>query len=290
MNIAIFGSCVSRDTAEFIPDAEVVTYIARQSVTSLESPHGANGINVAGLDSAFQRRMVLSDLKGNGLKRIVKNSRHIDLVLIDLVDERRGFWLFSDGSTMTNSLEIESSGAARAVRRDGARLVEFGTDEHFDTWVTGLDKLMVGLEEAGLREKTLFLDIEWASAVDGAQHAQNDGIAKLGRKWRKLQRGTRDAGRVLSRGRSLGDAWASLRTVKPTEAEDYADRASAANANYVRYRREAESKAAHTITRSSKEVRIDRSHKWGPQPFHYREADYLSIVDSILEHMKLDRR
>ena len=40
MKIAIFGSCVSRDTAEFMPDAEVVAYVARHSVTSLETPHG----------------------------------------------------------------------------------------------------------------------------------------------------------------------------------------------------------------------------------------------------------
>lgn len=285
MKIAIYGSCVSRDTAEFIPDAEVVTYVARQSVTSIESPHGTAGIDVTGLDSAFQRRMVLSDLKGNGVERIVENAEYIDLVLIDLVDERRGFWLFTDGSTMTNSLEIESCGAARNVRRAGARLVEFGTDEHFETWKTGFDKLIVGLEEAGLREKIVFLDIEWAGAVDGAQHPQNDSIAKLGRHWRKLQRGSRDAGRVLARGRGFGDAWNRLHTVKPTEAEEYADRAAAANAKYVRYRELVHAMVAMTVTKTSRQLRIDRSHKWGPQPFHYRDEDYRLIVLSVLKHL-----
>lgn len=285
MKIAIFGSCVSRDTAEFIPNAEVVTYVARQSVTSIESPHGIAGIDVTGLDSAFQRRMVLSDLKGDGVERIVKNAKYIDLVLIDLIDERRGFWLFTDGSSMTNSLEIESCGAARNVRRAGARLVEFGTDEHFETWKTGFDKLVAGLEEAGLRDKIVFLDIEWASAVDGAQHPQNDSIAKLGRYWRKLQRGSRDAVRALARGSGFGDAWNRLCTVKPTEAEEYADRASVANAQYVRYRELAQAKVAVTVTKTSRQLRIDRSHKWGPQPFHYRDEDYRLIVLSVLKHL-----
>lgn len=286
MNIAIFGSCVSRDTCEFIPDANVVAYVARHSVTSLETPHGTKGVDLSGLTSAFQKRMVTSDLKGNGLERVTENAKDLDLVLIDLVDERRGFWLFSDGTSMTNSLEIESCGAARDARRAGARLVEFGTDEHFNTWKSGIDKLKAGLAVAGLWERTVLIDIEWARAIDGAQHPKNNAIAKLGRHWRKLQRGTREAARGVSHGKGLGDAFARLRSVRPTEAEEFADRAAAANNVYIRYRREARSQVASSVVRSSNEVRIDRNHKWGPQPFHYREVDYLSIVDSILKRVE----
>lgn len=287
MNIAIFGSCVSRDTCEYIPESNVVAYVARHSVTSLESPHGTKGVDISGLDSAFQKRMVTSDLKGNGVARIVKNAESLDLVLIDLVDERRGFWLFRDGTTMTNSLEVEFSGVARTARRSGARLVEFGTDEHFEAWKSGLDKLRKGLEKAELWDKTVLLDIEWAGAVDGAQHPQNDNIAKLGRQWRKLQRGTRDARRVLAQGRGFGDALTRIRAVRPTEAEVYAERAATANAKYVRYREVVHAMVAMTVTKMSCQLRIDRNHKWGPQPFHYREKDYRSIVLSVLEQLDL---
>lgn len=286
MKIAIFGSCVSRDTSEYMPEATVVTYVARHSVTTLETPHGTAGIDLSDLDSAFQKRMVTSDLKGNGIARIVKNADELDLILIDLVDERRGYWLFPDGTTMTNSLEVESCGAARVARRAGARLVEFGTDEHFERWRSGFEHLIEAVKTADLWSRTILLDIEWAGAIDGAQHPQQDRIAKLGRTWRKLQRGTREAGRGLSKGQGLGDAWTSLRTVKPTEAEEYADRAAGANSDYIRYREVARSMTASSVVRSSGEVRIDRSHKWGPQPFHYRNADYLSIVDGILMQLK----
>lgn len=285
MKIAIFGSCVSRDTAEFIPEAEVVAYVARHSVVSLESPHGAKGIDFSELTSSFQKRMVTSDLKGTGIARVSKNAGELDVVLIDLVDERRGFWLFPDGTTMTNSLEVESCGAARNARRSGARLVEFGTDEHFKMWESGFDTLIKGLKDAGLWERTILLDIEWAGAVDGAQHPQNDGFSKLGRQWRRVQRGTREAGRNLTKGHGLGQAWQSLRTVKPTEAEAFADRAQSANSDYIRYREEARSLTASSVTRTSSEVRIDKDHKWGPQPFHFRETDYQSIVDSIRSHV-----
>ena len=281
MKIAIFGSCVSRDTAEFMPEAEVLAYVARHSVTSLESPHGTAGIDLSDLNSAFQKRMVTNDLHGSGLERIVNNASDLDVVLLDLVDERRGFWQFPDGTTMTNSIEVESCGAAREARRSGARLIEFGSEEHFVRWKSGFVQLVDGLRDAGLWEKTILLDIEWAGAVDGAQHPQSDSLAKLGRSWRRLQRGSREASRRLTRGQGIAEALTSLRDVRPTEAEEYADRAAAANADYVRYRRFAMTMVKSTVTRSSSQVRISRDHKWGPQPFHYRDEDYRSIVQSV---------
>lgn len=283
MKVAIFGSCVSRDSVEFMSDAEDVTYVARHSVTSLISPHGTNGIDLSDLISEFQKRMVTGDLSGTGLERIVKTSKDLDAVLLDLVDERRGFWRFPDGTTMTNSIEVESCGAAREARRSGARLVEFGTDEHFTRWKSGYIKLIEGLKDADLWDKTILLDIEWAGAIDGAQHPQSDSLAKLGRRWRRLHRGSREASRSLSRGQGLAEALTSLRHVRPTEAEEFADRAAAANADYVRYRRVAQSMVPSAVTRASSQVRISRDHKWGPQPFHYRDEDYQSIVQSILD-------
>lgn len=283
MKIAIFGSCVSRDTAEFIPEAEVVAYVARHSVVSLESPHGAKGIDFSELTSSFQKRMVTSDLKGTGIARVSKNAGELDVVLIDLVDERRGFWLFPDGTTMTNSLEVESCGAARNARRSGARLVEFGTDEHFKMWESGFDTLIKGLKDAGLWERTILLDIEWAGAVDGARHPQNDGFSKLGRQWRRLQRGTREAGKGLTKGQGVGQAWQSMKNVKSTEAEEYAQRAREANEDYIRYRTEARASTAESVSRESGQVRIATSHRWGPQPFHYRNSDYRAIAAEIVE-------
>lgn len=283
MKIAIFGSCVSRDTCEYMSEASVVTYVARHSVTSLETPHGIAGIDLSDLSSEFQKRMVTSDLEGNGIARIVKDADELDLVLIDLVDERRGYWLFPDGTTMTNSLEIESCGVARHARRSGARLVEFGTDEHFQTWKAGFEKLITELKDTSLSERIVLLDIEWAGALDGAQHPKQDQLAKLGRQWRRFQRGAREAGRNLARGRGLGRVWSSFGTVPPTEAEEYAERAESANFNYFRYRKEARSLTTVSVERASSEVRIDRNHKWGPQPFHYRDEDYQSIASSIIE-------
>lgn len=286
MNVAIFGSCVSRDTCEFMPEARVVAYVARHSVTSLDAPHGTAGVDLGALTSAFQRRMVTSDLHGTGMNRISERHDDVDLILVDLVDERRGFWRFPDGTTMTNSLEIEACGAAERAQFAGAQLVEFGTDEHFAAWAHGFSTLVAGLAAADLLDRTVLLDIEWACAMDGAQHPHSDRIARLGRQWRRLQRGAREANRSYASRRSVGAAWNSLINVKPTEAESFAERAATANLEYVRYRTEARARLRSAVVRSSSEVRIDRGHKWGPQPFHYRESDYRSIVDSIRNRMK----
>lgn len=283
MNIAIFGSCVSRDTCEFMTDGAVRAYVARQSVRSLQNPHGTDGVDLSALTSPFQERMVVGDLEGNGARRITEIADDLDVVLVDLVDERRGYWLYEDGSSMTNSIEVELSGAARAARREGARLVEFGTDEHFSAWREGFEYLVAELRRAGLLEKTVFVDVEWAAAIEGSPHPRGDVASVLGRHGRRLRRGTREAGRRLSTGASVREAWRRFSEIKPTEAEEFADRAAEANEKFMRYRETAHSLLGTGIVRSSSEVRISREHKWGPQPFHYRDEDYRSLVESIRE-------
>lgn len=283
MNIAIFGSCVSRDTCEFMTDGAVRAYVARQSVRSLQNPHGTDGVDLSDLTSPFQERMVVGDLEGNGARRITEIADDLDVVLVDLVDERRGYWLYEDGSSMTNSIEVELSGAARAARREGARLVEFGTDEHFSAWREGFEYLVAELRRAGLLEKTVFVDVEWAAAIEGSPHPRGDVASVLSRHGRRLRRGAREAGRRLSTGASVREAWRRFSEIKPTEAEEFADRAAEANEKFMRYRETAHSLLGTGIVRSSSEVRISREHKWGPQPFHYRDEDYRSLVESIRE-------
>ncbi|MFF8895540.1 DUF6270 domain-containing protein [Brevibacterium casei] len=285
MNIAIFGSCVSRDTCEFMTDGSVRAYVARQSVRSLQNSHGTDGVDLSGLTSPFQERMVVGDLEGNGARRITEIADDLDVVLVDLVDERRGYWLYEDGSSMTNSIEVELSGAARAARREGARLVEFGTDEHFSAWRDGFEFLVAELCRAGLLEKTVFVDVEWAAAIEGSPHPRGDVASVLSRHGRRLRRGAREAGRRLSTGASVTEALRRFSDVKPTEAEEFAERAFEANEKFTRYRETAHSLLGTGVVRSSSEVRISREHKWGPQPFHYRDEDYLSLVESIREFL-----
>ena len=210
----------------------------------------------------------------------------MDVVLIDMVDERRGFWNFPDSSTMTNSLEVESCGAAEWAASQGAELIEFGTDVHFEAWKRGFEYLIAALHEADLWDRTIFLDIEWARVFSGSPYPSSETFAKWGRRWRRTQRGVRNAVRKLDSGDGVSAALQRLHTVEPTEAEEFADRAVRANQRYLRYREFARDATAATVTRQSRELRINADHKWGPQPFHYRDSDYRSVVGSIMNTVR----
>lgn len=281
MNIAIYGSCVSRDTCEVLPDAQVKAYVARQSVTSLLRPHGSDGVDVSQLQSSFQQRMVLSDLDGAGISQICEHAYDLDLVLVDLVDERRGYWIYPNGTTITNSLEVEASGIARIALEQGAYLINFGEDEHFATWQVGFEKLVQGLETAGILDKSIFLDIEWARYMAGARNTTPFRQVQPGRRWRRLHRGVRSALRSLSKGADLRTAIQKMTNVEPTLAETFFDKAETANSQFKRYSLTARKMLPMTISRQTDELRIDPNHKWGPQPFHFRADDYRSIVKSI---------
>lgn len=287
MNIAIFGSCVSRDMCEFIPDSKVVEYVARQSVTSLLKPVGDGGVHVNRLKSPFQQRMVMGDLQGSGARRIASHAKDLDVIFVDLVDERRGYWQFPNSSTMTNSLEAEYCGLAEWANFNGAELVELGTARHFSQWKRGLDALVSELQEAGIWKRAIFLDIEWAQALEGSRHPRGDHLSNFGRSIRRIKRRSRNFRKKMDQGESVVDAFRSIGHAGPTLAEEFSDRAESANRLYRQYSRYASERFNSSISRKSTDMRIGLNHKWGPQPFHYRTEDYLSLVQSV-RHVKSD--
>lgn len=282
MNIAIFGSCVSRDTCEFIPEANVLIYVARQSAVSLNHAHGETFRSVENLRSDFQRRMVVGDLTGDGSARIIEKKNSLDVILIDLTDERRGYWAFPDGTTITNSLEAEYCGVTKEARQAGARLVEFGSDEHFKNWTKGFTRLTTDLANAGLLRKTILLDIEWAASRTGARHPRWYFRKTAGRANNNIGRGFTSAFRKLREAKSIKEVLNTIPKSEPTDYQIFASRAISANKSYIRYRRLARELVPAVVTKQSRHLRIDPDHRWGPQPFHYRHEDYQSIVRAIL--------
>lgn len=281
MKIGIFGSCVSRDTAECFSESEVVVYVARQSVTSLKTPHGADGVDLSSLSSAFQKRMVTGDLEGDGIARLSEAADNLDFVLIDLVDERRGLWLYENGTTMTNSIELEMAGATRHARDNGARLVEFGSDEHFDSWRSGFFELVRGLKVANIWDRTVMLDIEWATALESDNPSDHRSAKISIQKLRNIRNRIQRTASAMYRTRNFRRAWKALRSNDTKVEEEFASRANWANSTYPRYREFAKSHVSAVVTRTSEEVRIGDEHKWGPQPFHYRTEDYLSFQKQL---------
>jgi len=159
----IFGSCVSRDTFEFLPEGfRLLSYVARQSSISVDAPAAGLQSRLTGLPSAFQNRMVSGDVRGDFLDVAERLAPEVDLLLLDLVDERGGV-IATDGGYVTRLAELWSAGGREATR--GGTHVAFGTDEHFALWTAAVTQVVERLRELGLAERTVVLRTPWADRL-----------------------------------------------------------------------------------------------------------------------------
>ncbi|WP_232488617.1 DUF6270 domain-containing protein [Brevibacterium antiquum] len=279
MKIAVFGSCVSRDICEFIPASDVAAYVARQSSIVSLGPVGANTFPSGHLESAFQTKMFVGDQKADAIERLISSSP--DVILIDLVDERRGVWKFPNGTYLTNSVEAYRAGANKWAPQAGARLLEFGSDEHFSLWSSAFCCQVEQLGDAGLLRRAIFLNVEWASALAGQTRPSRGARHAIGRRTRRLRRRFRLSRRKFRRGQSLISSLRVGQEMTETQAESFARRARQANLMRKRYASHVESLIENRVIRIDEVLRIDSNNRWGAEPFHYRESDYASMASEI---------
>jgi hypothetical protein len=161
--VLIYGSCVSRDTFEFLDPSRysLLRYIARQSLISAFSPADVDDLDLGALSSPFQRRMVLGDIAGSLAQDLFDLGDRTDLILWDLCDERLGVYRHTSGAVVTRSVELVRSGAE--LRFATWEHIPFGTDDHFALWDEALSRFVVLLEEATLARKVLLLAVPWAA-------------------------------------------------------------------------------------------------------------------------------
>lgn len=160
VRVFIWGSCVSRDAMEFMPQARVVQYVARQSVIS-----GSNeATDVVGepLVSPFQQRMADWDRVGRGPRLLGELVPDSDLVLMDLCDERFGVYEVSPGVFVTRSVERMAQGTDDAWN-ENYRLIPFGCDEHFDLWAASMTQVLRRLRQLRRSHLLRVVALPWAT-------------------------------------------------------------------------------------------------------------------------------
>ena len=279
--IDVWGSCVSRDTLEYMPDVSVGTYVARQSAIVSLSPASDIDVPSDRLDSDFQKRMLEGDRAADVVARLAEPDA--ELLLIDLVDERRGVWRFPSGSFLTNSVEAYHVGVEAWGPAAGARLIEFGTDEHFELWKRGFTK--VAQRVSALNVPVVFLDIAWAEVFDG-QSLPRGVRSVAGSIGRRVKRGARQVSRSIVRGESLDTAFRGLRSPGHTRAEEIAIVSQRENQRYKRYAAVVERWVTATVRRTSADVRMNPEHRWGVGPYHYRDSDYEGISSEVRSYLE----
>ncbi|MGO1544809.1 MAG: DUF6270 domain-containing protein [Gulosibacter sp.] len=163
--VTIFGSCVSRDTLETMDRTvyPILAYVSRQSLLTAGTDASAHLPEHYTTSNRFQLRNVRRDIEGHQLDTIVAAGEP-EVLLWDLVDERHGIFEFGDGAVITRSVDVlgvpEFSEATEA-----ARVVRFGSDEHFNRWTDAAQIFLSELDALGYRDRVLVLAVNWA-AVD----------------------------------------------------------------------------------------------------------------------------
>lgn len=160
----IWGSCVSRDTFGVLPEEYTLArYVARQSLISAGTDATSMRPQLTDPASKFQARMVHGDLAGDLYRALDQHAEEIDIVLIDLVDERGGVIQFDDVYA-TKLSEFWGAGGREASR--GAAQIAFGSDQHFSLWADGAKRFVGALRAAELLERALVIHAPWASQYD----------------------------------------------------------------------------------------------------------------------------
>jgi hypothetical protein len=175
--VFIYGSCVSRDTFEHLdPEQfELVEYVARQSVLSATT-RPVELLAPPTLKSRFQQRMITGDFQSSLRSLLAQHAAEIDVLLIDLTDERLGVYLLPDGTVVTRSVELIESGAEQSLPQ-GAHHVAFGTQQHYEYWSGAVRALGDTIRSTLPQVAVALLDIPWAEwSENGQQTPDSFGI------------------------------------------------------------------------------------------------------------------
>ena len=157
----IYGSCVSRDTFEYLEGHELVRYVARQSIISAYHRVREGILPQLVLPSAFQRRMFDWDARSRLVPLLRADAAGIDVLLWDLCDERLGVRLLGGRGAVTRSVDGMTAGFD-AELESRSELADFGTDRHFALWKRRLSAWGRELDTIGLRERLVLVAPPWA--------------------------------------------------------------------------------------------------------------------------------
>jgi hypothetical protein len=197
MRVLILGSCVSRDILNYASDNSInlVDYFARSSIASiLAKPFGLDESFIARIPSQFQQRMVRRDVNKEFLPAIA-DRQDVDIILLDLIDERFDLYEACDGSVATMSSEFSTTGFAKTEDRSTERWLRSGSERHRELWKAAVGKLFEVLSKNGVAERVVVNKVFWAEEMEdgtplpqreaGQRKAANELLAWM---YRELER------------------------------------------------------------------------------------------------------
>ncbi|MDW5378852.1 DUF6270 domain-containing protein [Halomonas sp. HP20-15] len=162
VNVFVLGSCVSRDPFEIADPRKLklINYYARSSLASLASKPEIDEEILSRIPSSWQRKMVCADMSKTVFKELERSKNDIDALLIDLIDERFNLTI-KNGVIHTVSKEYKKGNEGRKMK-----LIPSYSDEKFEYWKKGANRLFDFLERNELIEKTYINKVFYTSDID----------------------------------------------------------------------------------------------------------------------------
>lgn len=157
--VFVYGGCTSRDAVDYYPeyDLQLHSYIARQSLISAYRPSTLDILDIQGIKSPFQKRMLQGDVTSSMPRHIRAKYSEIDLIVWDLMVERLGVHRVKPGGMVTRHSNVKLKD--RSVLGAG---IAFGTDEHFQKWAWALGRFIETLERRGMKDRVIVNATPWA--------------------------------------------------------------------------------------------------------------------------------
>ncbi|PTU54499.1 hypothetical protein DBB34_18890 [Sphaerisporangium cinnabarinum] len=157
-SVLVHGSCVTRDAFALPGETRfrLADYYARSSLASAFAAGGLDGVDLARVESSFQRRMVERDQAKTFATKLVTTDA--DVVLLDLVDEQYDLVVGSDGGVATRSMEFLRAGGDGA---EGTRVAS-GAPEFLVRWEAGWATLVRSALQHDRLARVIVHEAYWA--------------------------------------------------------------------------------------------------------------------------------
>ncbi|WP_447044888.1 DUF6270 domain-containing protein [Vreelandella sp. H-I2] len=161
IKIIIIGSCVSRDPITFDNGEhfQLECYFARTSFAVLNGAPFQDQKVLNNIHSSWQRRMVKHDMQKSWLEEVRVKGKDVDLILVDLIDERFNLYK-SHGSIGTLSSEYKRA-SGQAIDR-----INSNSPMKYALWEQGLKKFFMMLEKEGLIHKLVVNKVYYAKRTN----------------------------------------------------------------------------------------------------------------------------
>lgn len=162
LNVITYGSGPAWELVRTYSDDSVrsVGHVGRQSLISAMNGASPGVIPADASKNNRTDRVVQEDVQASLMDRIRQQAKSADLLLWDINDERFGVLETENSTYITRSPQLT---AAPLLLPRPSTVTAFGSEAHFALWQLACNDFVCFLKEEDLLEKTVVLDVPWAS-------------------------------------------------------------------------------------------------------------------------------